>query len=279
MKTPAPAIRRRPRGITLVEVAISLVLLALATGTVVAVLHQQLVQRKMSDTDAVLVQAHDALLAYVTTYGYLPCPATANTQGREDVAKIVNGVRTCTAESGFLPAVTLGMPNLDAWGLLEGAWHDASGSTNGTHLRAIRYAVASLAGTPYAGALTSPGLGLPSSPGIRAAVQTQFNANNGLFVCASSAGLLPTNNRCGLTANNTVAANTAVILWSLGEDAPYIAQFSTDETQNYTPTVARVVVSHAYVPRGAAGGPFDDRISYIAFAAVADRLVYGGFVQ
>jgi type II secretory pathway pseudopilin PulG len=271
-------VRARARGFTLAETAISLVLLALATGTVVTILQQQITQHKMAETDAILASARDALLSYETTYGYLPCPATAATNGQEAVT-IAAGLRTCNVESGFLPAVTLGMPNLDPWGLLEGAWHDGSGSTNGTHLRAIRYSLASISGTAYAQALTRPGLGVLYSPTIRASVLTSLNANNGLFVCYSSNGILPTGSRCGPTASNTEAGNIAAIIWSLGYDAPYLSQYSSDEKQNEAQTVARVVVSHVYTPESAAGGPFDDQVVWIPFTSLSDRLVYGGFDQ
>jgi hypothetical protein len=166
--------------------------------------------------------------------------------------------------------------------LLESAWSDGAGNSNNTYLRVIRYSVASLAGTTYAGAMTSPALGaVPGTPGIRAAVLPLFAAPNynGLFVCYSSAGLLTTNNRCGLVAANSLAPDVAVIVWSLGEDASDIANYSTDERQNYTPTVPRVVISHTYIEKNAAGGPFDDQVSWISYGAIADRLFYGGFVQ
>jgi hypothetical protein len=233
----------------------------------------------MAETDAVLAKANDALLAYVTAYGRLPCPAVAGSNGAEAIKSQVGNITTCVSETGFLPGVTLGMSNLDAWGLVEGAWHDASGVNTGTYLRALRYSVASLAGTPLAGALTSVALGAPSSPTQRAAVQAQFNANQGLFVCYSSAGILPTNNRCGPQASNTLSSSAAVIIWSLGNDAPYLNEYSVDEQQNENPTVPRVVISHIFTPLHAAGGPFDDQVAWIPYAAIADRLVYAGFVQ
>jgi type II secretory pathway pseudopilin PulG len=278
-QAPRVARARVARGFTLVEAAICLVLLALASATVITILQGQQQQQKIAQTDAILASARDALLAFETSYGYLPCPATAASKGAESVASIVGGIRTCTVEAGFLPAVTLGMPNLDAWGLLEGAWHDGSGSGNGTYLRAIRYSVASLAGTAYAGAITSYALGAPNSPTQRTAVQTSINANNGLFVCYSSTGIVPVNNRCGPAASNTLAPNVAAIIWSLGYDAPNLANYSTDEQQNEAPTVNRVVISHTFTPTGAAGGPFDDQATWISYPALADRLVYAGFVQ
>lgn len=270
----------RARGFTLIEVAIALVLLGLASGTVVLVLRQQLVQRQMAETDAILAQSNEALLAFVTSNGRLPCPATAATRGVESIATKTGNVWTCTSEIGFLPAVTLGMANLDSWGLLEGAWHDASGSTNGTYLRAIRYSVASLAPTGVAGALTSPALGgLPGNPTQRLAVQNAITSNNGLFVCYSSSGILLVGNRCGPAVTNLLAPNVAAIVWSLGFDAPSLAQYSADENQNLNPGTTRVIISHTYTPLGQAGGPFDDQVTWIPYSAVADRLVYAGYVQ
>ena len=267
----------------MVEVAISLVLLALAAGGIVAVLRQQLEQRKIADTAAILASANDALLAFVTTYGYLPCPAIAASNGVEKVA-MAGATRTCTVEAGFLPAKTLGMNNLDTAGLLESAWHDGAGNSNGTYLRAIRYSVATLAGTANAWAPVNAGLGAPNSPAIRASVQSYFastgaTANHGLFVCYSSANLQTTNDRCGPTATNDLATNVVAIVWSLGGDANDIANYSTDERQNYTPTVPRVVISHNYIAKGAVGGPFDDEVRWISYSAIADRLVSGGWVQ
>src|ERR1700687_4113831 len=79
-----PAMRAlRKRGFTLVEVAISLVLLSLATVGVFSVLKQQIEQHRIADTNATLQKARDALLAYVTANGRLPCPAQPGTRGVE----------------------------------------------------------------------------------------------------------------------------------------------------------------------------------------------------
>ncbi|HYB50969.1 MAG TPA: prepilin-type N-terminal cleavage/methylation domain-containing protein [Burkholderiaceae bacterium] len=265
-------------GFTLVEIAISLVLLSLAAVGVFAILEQQIEQHRISDTNATLLKAHDAVLSFVTAYGRLPCPAVVGSNGAESIASNVGGIITCTREAGFLPAVTLGMPNLDQWGLLEGAWNDGAGSQNGTFVRAIRYAVTGLA-APTAWTLTSVSLGAPGSPTQRAAVQTSFNNNQGLFVCASGAGIVAAGNRCGPVAANTLSSNAAVIIWSLGSDAADIPNYSADELQNYNLTVPRVVINRVYAPLGAAGGQFDDLVTWISYPIIADRLVYAGFVQ
>jgi len=262
----------RPRGFSLVEVAISLVLLGLAAVGVFAVLKNQIEQHRISETRDILGQSRDALLSYVTGYGRLPCPATAASRGVEAFA-VVAGANVCTVESGFLPAVTLGMANIDQFGLLEGAWHDTAGSLNGTYLRAIRYSVTGLAGGT-AHALTTTAL----HGQTRQAVQTSFTNNQGLFVCASITGLQLVNNRCGNLAN-TLGNNVAVIIWSLGADAADLGNYSLDEKQNLNPTVPRVVINRTFAPLGALNGQFDDQVEWIPYPVIADRLLYAGFVQ
>ena len=277
------------RGFTLVEVAISLILLALAAVGVFSVLTQQIEQHRISDTNDTLAKASDALLSFVTANGYLPCPAIAASNGVESVASVVGSVRTCTVEAGFLPAVTLGMSGLDANGLLDSAWRDNAGAANGTHLRAIRYAVTGLSGTT-AHALTSAALGAPGSTTQRTAVQIALtagaapNQNQGLFVCASVTGIQATGNRCN-TAANTVMANVPVVIWSLGSNAANVGGYSPDERQNYLVSVPpyaavpRVFINRPYAPQGAANTQFDDQVAWISYSLIADRLVYAGFVQ
>src|ERR1700726_1244474 len=106
------------RGFTLIEVAISMVILGLVMTGLVVSLTQQLQQRRLLDTRTTLAQANDALLAFVTANGRLPCPATAASKGIEGlVAAGLAG--QCTAAAGYLPAVTLGLPNVDGNGMLN----------------------------------------------------------------------------------------------------------------------------------------------------------------
>jgi len=291
LSCPPAARTARSRGFTLVEVAISLVLLGLAATGIFAVLNQQVEQRRIADTNAALASARDALLSFLTTYGRLPCPAQSTTNGLEAVASSGSGVYVCTAEAGFLPAKTLGMSNLDAWGLLEGGWHDAAGATNGTYLRAIRYAVTGLGGNTAA-ALTSVSLGAPTVATRRKAVQSAFDPTSaanpvnpqgyqGLFVCASITGIkaTPYANRCGVTASNLITANAAVVIWSLGGNAADLTSYSFDENQNKNLTVPRVLISRPYAPPGASATQFDDQVAWISYSTIADRLVSAGYVQ
>lgn len=276
---PRPPCPRRQRGISLVEVAIALTIIALSTVGILASLAQQAEQRRIAETRGTLAQARDALLAFVSLNGRLPCPATSASAGQEAIASNAGGRVTCTLQAGFLPAVTLGMTDLDAGGWLNNAWRD--GATGGGALpRAIRYAVSSLAGN-WVDALTSPALG-PYAPNtaMRAnQVQTAaIAAGEALFVCASAAGIQASGNRCGSTANQ-LSSSAAAVVWTLGPNGNDASQWSADEQQNANMGVPRVVISRTYAPAGATGGAFDDQVAWLPYASVAERLFLTGFVQ
>jgi len=269
-----PIHRRRVRGFSLIEIAIGMVILGLTAAGLVMVLNQQAEQRRFAETRGTLLQARDALLAFVAANGRLPCPAVAATGGQE--SRVAPNSPQCTQNAGFLPAVTLGLPNLDPNGLLLDGWADGAGNDDGSFRRAIRYAITPLAPTAP-NALTAAGLGNPTLAG-RQQVAAAFAADEGLFVCRGSVGLAGAGNRCGAAAN-TLSANAAVILWSLGFNGNAAANWSADELQNANQPVARVVVSREYAPPGAQGGGFDDMVTWIPFPLVIDRLLTAGHVQ
>lgn len=99
-------------GFTLVEIAIVLVIVGLMIGGLVTPLSMQLEQRKISETQKALDEAKEALTGFAVRYGYLPCPASAASNGLEDR----NGTRCSNEErQGFLPWATLGLAKLDSW--------------------------------------------------------------------------------------------------------------------------------------------------------------------
>ena len=197
---------RQHRGFTLVELAISMVILGLVLTGFALALSQQVQQRQLTDTRTALQQANDAIVAFVVANARLPCPAVAGSNGQESMAAIGQ----CTAAAGFLPAVSLGLPNLDGNGLLNDGWADGSTHDNAGALnypRAIRYSVALLVGN----ALTTASLG----GAARATVGATLAANNGLFVCRSSTGIVAVGNRCGGNAN-ALGLNVVAVIWSQG---------------------------------------------------------------
>jgi prepilin-type N-terminal cleavage/methylation domain-containing protein len=265
------------RGFTLIEVAISMVILGLVMTGLVLSLSQQLQQRRLLDTRTTLAEANDALIAFVTANARLPCPAVAGSNGLE--ATTAPGV--CTAAAGFLPAVTLGLPNLDGNGLLNDGWADGSITDNTGALsypRAIRYSVTPLTGTTSVNALTTTKLGLIAT---RSTVSTALTAPNnfGLFVCRSSAGMVAgAGNRCGSPANS-LALNAVAVLWSQGPTGNDVIGNSPAEKQNANQTIARAFVMHDPTDIAAAGGRFDDLVSWVAWGAVADKLMVAWQVQ
>ena len=262
------------RGFTLIEVAISLVILGLVLTGLVVSLSQQLQQRRLLDTRTTLAEANDALIAFVTANARLPCPAVAASNGLE--ATTAPG--TCTAAAGFLPAVTLGLPNLDANGLLNDGWVDGSIRDNSGALsypRAIRYSVTRLTGTLQVNALTTTQLGVAAT---RATVGAALAANNGLFVCRSSAGMAAAGNRCGSNANS-LALNTVAVLWSQGPTGNDAIGNSADENQNANQPIARAFVMRDPTDVAALAGRFDDLVSWVPWGTVADKLMVAWQVQ
>lgn len=275
---------RRQHGFTLIEISIGLMIMGLVTMGLVATLSQQAEQRRLIETRALLTQAREALLAFVSANGRLPCPAVAASSGQESVLAIVNGVTTCTTSTGFLPAVTLGMPGLDPGGWVTDAWRD-SGNPPATLPRVLRYGVAAMAGAgaPAANALTSVALGASTGTNNPATIRGQVQAalgvtGQGLFVCASAAGIGGAGARCGPAAN-TLAFNAVAVVWSLGANGSVPALYSADETQNAAPGALGVWIDRTYAPQGAVGGNFDDLLTWIPYPLVADRLVKLGYVQ
>jgi prepilin-type N-terminal cleavage/methylation domain-containing protein len=106
---------RRQSGFTLVEIAIVLLIVGLMIGGVIAPLGAQLDQKKVSDTRRAMEDAREALFGFALRNGYLPCPAISATNGLEDRVG-----SACTKRYGYLPWSTLGVARLDGWNRLIG---------------------------------------------------------------------------------------------------------------------------------------------------------------
>ena len=103
------------KGFTLVEISIVLAILALLIGGMLIPISAQIEQQKIVDTRQSIDLIREALVGYAVAYGYLPCPAISATNGQEGRTS-----GTCASQVGFVPWVTLGTPQLDAWGNLFG---------------------------------------------------------------------------------------------------------------------------------------------------------------
>lgn len=120
----------RSRGFTLVELAVTLVIVTLVLGSILVPLITQVEQRQISDTQKALEEIEETLVNFAVANGNLPCPDLMSTSGPgvpndgvEDrqlptagplagqCDSIVGGIAT-----GNVPWVTLGIANADAWG-------------------------------------------------------------------------------------------------------------------------------------------------------------------
>lgn len=103
--------KRHNSGFTLVELAISLFIIALLLGSILVPLSTHVEQRQISETNKTMDEIKEALIGFAVANGYLPCPDTTG-DGLSDPA--VPGV--CPGAEGFLPWVTLNVGQGDVWG-------------------------------------------------------------------------------------------------------------------------------------------------------------------
>jgi prepilin-type N-terminal cleavage/methylation domain-containing protein len=259
--------RSRTCGFTLLELAITLSIIAMLAGAVLVPLVAQIAQRNTVATEKTLDQIKEALLGYATATGRLPCPATAGSNGLEVFAaggSIANG--NCATFVGFLPAVTLGFTPVDSQGFAIDGW--------ATTQNRIRYAVSNQPVNGPVGAVNNP---FTRSNGMRSATAAALAGTDLLFVCASGAPSADPAVHCGpgvpATGGSLVLTrNAPVVVWSVGANAA-TGGASVDEAQNNF-TADRTFVSHTATTT--AGAEFDDLVTWIATGNLVSRMVLGG---
>lgn len=259
MDTFVPPAPRDTSGFTLLEMALALFVMALVLGSLMVPLQTQIESRKIEESQRILQQAREALLAYASAYGYFPCPADATSNGQEPSAGVDHSTGACPAYSGFLPAALLSLAPVDGNGYGLDAW--------GSSANRIRYAVSN---QTIAG-ITSP---FTRSGGMAAATIPSLGAaNNLLYVCASGIGIVA-DTSCGTAL--TLAAAAAVTVWSVGSNAS-TGGASVHEAENPNPNGGssdRIFVSRQRSE--VSGNEFDDIVTWIPVSIVISRLVATG---
>ena len=238
-------------GFTLVELAVTLLIVTLLVGGILVPLQAQVESRKAEETQRILDNAREALLAYAAGHGRLPCPADAASNGLEPTAGVNPANGDCPSFHGFLPAALLGFTPVDASGYAVDGWGPSA--TN-----RIRYAV-----SPH---LTQV---FTTTGGIAASGIGPVASNYDLvYICGSADGVTAGTN-CG-TAQR-LASNVVAVIWSLGPNAVR-GGVTPDEAENVNND--RVFVSRVRSTSGPA--EFDDQLTWISGLLLVSRLVASG---
>ena len=233
--------------------------MGLMVGAVIRPIVSDGENRVINETRAVLDEAREALLSYVSAKGYLPCPADAASNGDEaGGTDATHATGVCGTWHGFLPARVLGITSIDAQGYaVDGGRQPAN---------RIRYAVSN---DTIAG-ITNP---FTRVNGLRRVGSALAEAETLLYVCGSGTGVVAGVN-CG--AAGTLTSRAVVVIWSVGGNA-VSGGTSADEAENPNPnggTPDRIFVSRAKMV--AAGAEFDDLLYWIPTTVLVNRmLAYG----
>ena len=235
-------LERAPRGFSLVELAVVLVIIGFLMVSGILAFNAQVDSRNFEENARRLTLASEMVLAFAIANRRLPCPATAGTTGVE----APSGGGTCTTSfNGFLPAETIGYPYYDS----DRYALDAYGNR-------IRYAVAS-AITGCTGTSTTPHF--TSVNNLRANGMTC--QPNDLDICTTAA-----------CAARVVAERTAVFLvLSTGKNGALTSSYVTDESENTDGDMT-------FVSRTPGGGSdtFDDQLLVVPVGVLYSRLSTAG---
>jgi type II secretory pathway pseudopilin PulG len=244
-------------GFTLVEIAITLLIVTLLLGGLVPTISSQVEQRNLNDTRKQLDEIQQALLGYAVSYGRLPCPAmNSGTESFASGGNAANG-KCSNFYNGYVPAATLGLNGLDAQGFLNDAWGNR-----------LRYAVSSWSSASFGVNNVFTSANGMSIVGIS-------NLTPNLLVCASATGVSSTS--CG--AGNSLTPNgAAAIIYSTGKNGGYGGS-GTDEAENPNPNSTNnnlIFISHPPTNNAATNGEFDDIVIWLSGYALINRMVAAG---
>ncbi|MEQ1880492.1 MAG: prepilin-type N-terminal cleavage/methylation domain-containing protein [Burkholderiales bacterium] len=244
------------QGFSLIEMAIALFIMALLLGGLLVPLRTQVESRRIEETRAILDQARDILLGFVTANGRFPCPAAGSATGVESFAAGGNATNgNCsTWFNGFLPATTLGFSPVDGSGYALDSW--ATGSTQNR----IRYAVSNTT----VNSITNP---FTRNNGIRDAAMANVSSAQLLYVCNSGTGIGAAD--CGTAV--TLGSNIIAVIYSLGQNAA-TGGTSTNESKNVDNNRVFVQAGTSAV----AGAIFDDQLTWIGPPILFSRMIAAG---
>jgi prepilin-type N-terminal cleavage/methylation domain-containing protein len=275
----------RQRGFTLTELAVVFMIISLLLGTAMYTLSAQTEQRNSEETRRRLEAARELLFSFAIVNGRLPCPARSTSAGDEvrvaDSDAVVANRGKCQdavpvedyyggvvsagpppVTGGFLPARAIGYQVVDASGFAL----DGYGNR-------IRYAVEKFV-VDCAGPSTLPHF--TYAPNMRANGITCLPRD--LLLCKSATGVNGTPNATSCGAATNVLTNQKVVVavvYSVGKNGA-TGSASADEAANVNGDP--VFVWHAPTPAGAAGGEFDDQMTWITAGELYAKLIAAGLL-
>lgn len=268
----------RATGFSLVEIAVVLVIIAILVTAVGIPLAAQLDQQRRTETQKQLEDIKEAIYGFALANGRLPCASRLADNGVESIVSANTGV--CLAYSGFLPAVSLGLSNVDSNGFARDAW--------GLEQNRIRYAVIRIANTSTT--LTGCPTTAVSEPftktgGISAATMSCLASYNNdgatptalvlLTVCGATPTAVGAWPQAYCTASK-LSITAPFVLISQGKNAPTGAAAGTDEAFNAVASgQVAVFVSRIPTSQGVTN-EFDDIVTWGSLNTLFARMVQAG---
>jgi prepilin-type N-terminal cleavage/methylation domain-containing protein len=241
------------RAFSLIEVAVVIVILTVLLSGLALPIAAQVQMRRYEETRKLMEESREAILGFASANGRLPCPATADSNGRESFCSSPTGVcapttvpqshgRCSNFHTGYLPGSTLGLAPLDNQGFVLDGW-----------LSRMRYAVRD-SGAEHS--LTAVG-------GIKSTSMTTLSGRDYLLLCGTANGV--TENSCGSAPLLTDKA--PFLLLSAGPN-PASPSPGPDEAENTDDDI--VFVARDPSP------DFDDIVTWVSLHTLFSRLIAAG---
>jgi type II secretory pathway pseudopilin PulG len=101
----------------MIELAVVLFIIGLVLGSILVPLATQVEQRKISDTRRALEEIREALTGFAIINGRLPCPDTDTDPTNVNYGLENSPCSAAPTAEGYLPWKTLGVTEMDAWGI------------------------------------------------------------------------------------------------------------------------------------------------------------------
>lgn len=259
------------RGFTLIELAVVMAILTLLLGVLLMPLSTQRDIEGQRNTEKALAGAIDAILGFAAANGRLPCPASINSNGMESFCNNPDPGQTCAETTvvqssgrcaspadGFLPAATLGLSPTDSSGFMLDSGNNR-----------IRYAVTFVADPTTSGGSTR--YVFTGATGMKLRTLSSLAGDPNLRVCPDS------------ICANALTTQAVLVVWSNGKNAMTSGGAGSDEMENPNPNSGtnpdpnpNRFVSHTPAAAGAAGGEFDDLVSWLSSNTLYNRMIAAG---